>query len=107
VVILLCIDEEERSLKQISNLIILLCIDEEEKSLKQMSNLIIFLCIDEVEKSLKQIPNLVIFLALTNKGRVETRCQFWSFCSASMKKRRVETDTHLGHFACIDEEGKS
>jgi hypothetical protein len=41
------------------------------------------------------------------KGRVEARCPFWSFCSASMKKRRVETDTHLGHFACIDEEGKS
>jgi hypothetical protein len=41
------------------------------------------------------------------KGRVETRCPFWSFCSALMKKRRVETDTHLGHFACIDEEEKS
>jgi hypothetical protein len=77
------------------------------KKRRVWNNLIIFLCIDELEKSLKQIPNLVIFLALTNKGRVETRCQFWSFCSASMKKRRVETDTHLGHFACIDEEGKS
>jgi hypothetical protein len=44
------------------------CIDEDEKSLKQIPNLAILLCIDEEEKSLKQIPtHLLILFAVKEK----------------------------------------
>jgi hypothetical protein len=44
------------------------CIDEEEKSLKQIPNLAILLCIDEEEKSLKQIPtHFLILFAVKEK----------------------------------------